>query len=444
MPHSSFLYVIAISPRFAINTIPKYCLLIVLMSAPVAWAQTFIIDTKDSPKIKSQDGNFEVVFGGRAHLDVHAFDSDKANPAYPPFGSQIPGSFPDSGFNFRRGYMDVTGKIYDLGFKFQNDFAAGTFPGSLREAWVSAKIGPGLLMVGQFKPYRGMEELASSNEAIMMERPSTSSTGVYSGRQWLMGVGYKGILREQIGFGVDIMSLTHTGMPISGSSYGGRLFWVPFADPGNIFHLGFSYSVDTSSPESLSAKFVDIYGGRRGIVKSLGVAGSSAGLSGDSSQSTFGAEAAYALGPVSLQGEYVNSTLDDTHLVSGTQKNSTIQAYYVQASWFVTGERTIYRKERGALGKPKPSGKWGAVELAARYDFAENMTQSLNADPCGTGTSKCQVEVITLGVNWYVRQGLRFMLNYYITEAAIGNTGPGTPNRRDSPSVLSFRTQLSF
>lgn len=414
------------------------------MGAPAAWSQAFILDTTGSPKIKSQDGNFEMVFGARAHLDVHALDSDKPNPTYASFGSQIPGSFPDSGFNFRRGYTDVTGKIYDLGFKFQNDFAAGTFPGSLREVWVSAKIGPGLLTVGQFKPYRGMEELASSNEIIMMERPSTSSTGVYSGRQWLMGVGYKGIFRDQIGYGVDIMSLTHTGMPISGSSYGGRLFWVPFADPGNIFHLGFSYSVDTSTPESLAGKFVDIYGGRRGIVKSLGVAGSSAGLSGDSSQSTFGLEAAYVLGPVTLQGEYVNSTLDDTHVVSGMQKNSTIQAYYVQGSWFVTGERTIYRKERGALGKPKPGGKLGALELAVRYDFAENTAQSLSADPCGTGTSKCQVEVITLGINWYVRQGLRFMLNYYITEAAIGNTGPGTPSRRDSPAVLSFRTQLSF
>ena len=414
------------------------------MSVPPAWTQALILDTTDSPKIKSQNGNFEMVFGARAHLDVHAFDNDEAHSSYPPFGSQIPGSFPDSGFNFRRGYTDVTGKIYDLGFKFQNDFAAGTFPGSLREVWVSAKLGPGLLTVGQFKAYRGMEELTSSNEVNMLERPSTSSTGIYSGRQWLMGVGYKGVFREQIGYAADIMSLTHAGMPISGSSYGGRLFWVPFRNEGNILHFGFSYSMDTSSSESLAAKFVDIYGGRRGITKSLGVAGKSSGLSGDSSQSTFALEAAYALGPVTLQGEYVNSTLDDTHLVSGGQKDSAIQSYYVQGSWFVTGERTIYRKERGALGKPKPKGKWGALELAVRYDFAENLAQSLIADPCGTGTSKCQVEVITLGANWYVRQGLRFMLNYYLTEASIGNSGPGTPNRKDSPSVISFRTQLSF
>jgi phosphate-selective porin OprO/OprP len=414
-----------------------------LISSSIVSAQTVFFETKGgSPRIRSEDGNLEIVFGARAHLDVHVFNGDRAGPGDAPFGSQVPGAFPDDGFNFRRGYTDVTAKLGPLGFKFQNDFAAGTFPGSLREVWVGARLGPGQLTIGQFKPYRGMEELASSNEITMMERPSTSSTGIYAGRQWLMGAGYKGFFRDQIGYGVDYMSLTHTGMPLSGSSYGGRIFWVPISDPGNTFHLGFAYSVDTSSPESLAARFSDPYGGRKGIAKSLGVAG--AGGGGKSSQSNFAVEAAYALGPVTLQGEYVNTTLDDSHAVAGVQKDSTVQAYYVQASWFVTGERAIYRKERGAFGKPKPTGAWGALELAARYDFAENLTQSLNADPCRTGTSKCEVTIVTLGANWYPREGVRFMLNYYITEAAIGNTGVGTPNRTDTPSVISFRTQLSF
>lgn len=432
--------------RLTINSILLTCsTLFVLMGSSTVSAQAVFFETKGgSPRIKSDDDNLEIIFGARAHLDVHAFNADKASPGQTPFGSQVPGAFPDDGFNFRRGYTDVTIRFYDLSFKFQNDFAAGTFPGSLREAWVGAKLGPGQLTVGQFKPYRGMEELASSNEITMMERPSTSSTDIYSGRQWLMGVGYKGIFRDQIGYGVDIMSLTHTGMPISGSTYGGRLFWVPVADEGNTLHIGFAYSVDTSGPESLPAKVVDIYGGRLGITKSLGVAGASGDSSEKNSQDTFAAEAAYAIGPVTLQGEYVNATLDNTHLVAGAQKNSTIQAYYVQASWFVTGEKSIYRKERGAFGKPKPNGKWGALELAVRYDFAENMTQSLGADPCHTGTSKCEVTVITMGANWYPRQGVRFMLNYYVTDAAIGNMGPGTPNRTDNPTVVSFRTQLSF
>ncbi|BCT67930.1 Porin P [Nitrosospira sp. NRS527] len=428
----------------SINNILKCCALVVSISANVGWTHPFVIDTKGSPKIKTNDGNFEMVFGARAHLDVHSFDNDKADPGHPAFGSQVDDGQPRSGFNFRRGYTDVTARFYDLSLKFQNDFAAGTFPGSLREAWVAAKIGPGQLTVGQFKAYRGMEELTSSNETTMMERPSTSSTGIYAGRQWLMGVGYKGIFADQLGYAVNIMSLTHTGMPVKGSSYGGRLFWVPRSQEGDTLHFGFSYSIDTEAAGSLSAKVVDIYGGRRGFSQSFGSAGAAAGLSGHHSETTWALEAAYAIGPVNLQGEYAAVKLDNTHLLAGTQKDSHVQAYYVQASWFITGEKTIYRKERGAFGKPKPIRKWGAIELAARYDAVENKDQSLVENPCGTGTTKCQVQVLTLGVNWYVREGVRLMLNYYLTEAEIGNAGPGTPNRKDSPSVISFRTQLSF
>lgn len=428
----------------SISNILKCCALIMLLNANVAPAYAVSILTKGGPKIRSDNGNFEIGINGRAHLDVHSFSGDKVNAAFPPFGSQLSGNQDHSGFDWRRTYATLTGRIYGLNFKFENDFAVSVFPESIRETWVSTRLGPGQITVGQFKPYRGMEELTSSNEITMMERPSTSSSGIYAGRQFLMGTGYRSTFGDKFGYGVDIMSLNHIGSPLTGLTYGGRVVWLPLAKEGNTLHFGFSYSVDDAARESLPAMAADVYGGRRGIGKSLGIAGTSAGSSGENSQTTFAAEAAYAIGPVTLQGEYANAKLTNTHLEAGAQKDSHVQAYYMQASWFVTGERTIYRKDRGAFGKPKPISKWGALEVAARYDLAENTDQSLSSDPCRTETSKCQVRVMTLGINWYVRQGLRFMLNYYLTEAAIGNPGAGTPDLKDTPSVISFRTQLSF
>ena len=426
----------------------KYSVLAVflLFGASGSPAHAFRILTKDAPKIQSDDGNFELGFNARAHLDVHWFNQDNVDSRFPPFGSQVLGADEGSGFNWRRTYTTLTGRFYRLNFKFENDFAVvGDFPHTLRETWVSTKIGSGLVTVGQFKPYRGLEELTSSNEITFMERPSTSSTGIYNGRQFLMGMGYKNTIGDKFGFGIDVMSLAHMGLPIEGLTYGGRLVWLPVSDENTTMHFGFAFSRDQANAESLSASVVDIYGGREGIRKSLGIAGSSGmGSPSNATQMTFAGEAAYAMGPVTVQGEYANVRLDNTHLVGGTQKDSTVQAYYVQASWFVTGERALYRKDRGTFGKPKPIGKWGALELAVRYDVAENTTQSLIADPCRTATSKCQVEVITLGANWYVRPGLRFMLNYYVTEASIGNAGAGTANRKDEPYVISFRTQLNF
>ena len=76
--------------------------------------------------------------------------------------------------------------------------------------------------------------------------------------------------------------------------------------------------------------------------------------------------------------------------------------------------------------------------------MAKNLSQSSSANPCRTGASKCQVQVITLGVNWYLNPNMRLMLNDYLTEAQHGNTGPGTPDRTDQLLALSFRTQINF
>jgi len=428
----------------SINNILKCCALVVSIGANVGWAHPFIIDIKDKPQIRSNDGNFEMVLGGRAHLDVSSFSDDKPDPGYPAFGSQIPGDESRNGFDFRRGWLDVAGKYYDLDFIVQNNFASEISPRGLLRVWASIGLGPGRVTVGQFKPHRSMEELTSSNEITLMERPSNSTAGIYSGRQWLVGVAYQGVFADQLGYAVDAMSLTRIGMPLAGSSYGGRLYWAPRQREGDTLHFGLSYSRDTPTDQSLTAKAVDVYGGRRGFTQSYGVAGAAMGPSGNRSQSTLSLEAAYALGPVTLQGEYAAAKLDNTHLLAGAQRDSHVQAYYVQASWFITGERTVYQKELGVFRKPKQFGKWGAVEIAARYDAMENRDQSLVADPCGTGTSKCRTQVLTLGLNWYVRKGVRLMLNYYLTKNAIGNTGPGTPNRTDTPSAISFRTQLNF
>lgn len=378
---------------------------------------------------------------------MHSLYPDSASPDYPAFGSQLLNGNDRDGFNWRRTYATLTGKIHGVNFKFENDFAINAtteFPHSLREAWVSTRLGPGQITIGQFKPYRGMEEITSSNELTLMERPSTSSTGIYNGRQFLTGFGYRTLIKDNIGLGIHVMSLSHFGLPIEGISYGARAVWLPIDQAGHVLHLGLSLSRDTPNKDSIAAQIVDIYGGRQGISQSLGTAGASAAATDHPSQSTISAELAYSIGSVTLQSEYALARLDQTHSVNNQAKDSTIQAFYLQGSWFVTGEQAVYRKDRGAFGKPKPTRKWGALELAGRYDFAENVQQSSFADPCRTSTSKCQVQVITFGVNWYPTPNVRFMLNYYISEAMLGTAGLGTVSHKDHLSALSFRTQISF
>lgn len=169
----------------------KFCSLILLANMSIASCHAVDFTYKGGPRIKTEDGNFEIGLNGRGHFDVHSLYPDQANPDYPAFGSQLLNSNDREGINWRRTYATITGKFYDINFKFENDFAVNAttaFPHSLREAWVAARLGPGQLTLGQFKPYRGLEEITSSNEITLMERPSTSSTGIYNGRQFLTGL----------------------------------------------------------------------------------------------------------------------------------------------------------------------------------------------------------------------------------------------------------------
>src|SRR6185295_19551585 len=91
-------------------------------------------------------------------------------------------------------------------------------------------------------------------------------------------------------------------------------------------------------------------------------------------QTTLGAEYAESFGPVTVQAEYALANLEHTHLdTGGNPADSKVDAWYLQGSWFMTGERAPYKKERAAFGKPKnPLGSFGAWELTARYEFGEN------------------------------------------------------------------------
>ena len=134
------------------------------------------IDTKGGVKVTSADGKFEASIGGRIHFDTYAFDRDIASTT----GTT----------EFRRARLTLGGKAYGWEYKLEQDFGAGTNLDGLRDAYIAKSALGGKFTIGHFKPYRAMEELTSSNELLMMERPFASATGLFSGRQFQQGVGY--------------------------------------------------------------------------------------------------------------------------------------------------------------------------------------------------------------------------------------------------------------
>lgn len=424
------------------NNTLKYAALAAFIGATGA-AHADPAETKGGIKIKTDDGRFEATVGGRIQFDYYSFsEDDGALIGSTAFGSGVAANDNRGGAAFRRAYLTLTGKAYGWDYKFENDFAGtpGAGGGTFREMWIGTKVGPGKLMIGQHKGFRGMEELASSNEITLMERPNTTATGIYNGRQFLRGLFYKGNT-DSFGYGIHATTLAgEAGDPTEGTSFGARAYWFPMSDDGQTLHFGLAYSTDREDTNSKNAAATFQYGGRRGIGLTLAGAGTANG-STFGTQNTIHGEVAGSLGSFTAQAEYAVASMQDAY---AGPSDADVTAYYVQASYFVTGEKKVYKKDRGAFGSPKPINSYGAVELVARYEASENSeTTTGAANGCSlTGVAAgsyqtCEGSQITLGANWYVNPNVRFMLNYYLAEADVGAG-------KDQPEAISMRAQFGF
>lgn len=429
------------------NTI-KNAALGALLAAVAGPALADQAESKGGIRIKTDDGRFEASVGGRIHFDVNVFDADKSSFNALAAGSKLTPN--NSAAYLRRVYLTLKGKLYGWNYKIEPDFANNTQTGataiSFQDITLSTDLFGGELIFGQFKPYRSMEDLTSSNDLLLIERPSTSSNGIFSGREFQQGVGYKYPILDGLLAEVSVFDLrSSTSAANSGTGYNARVAYAPLMTDGKVVHLGVNYSSENPSDSSAAVPGTNVntaesfqYAGRRGPTLNLGA------TSGSNPANTIGAELATAFGPFFMQAEYVQSKLEREAPAS----SQTIEGYYVQAAFEITGESKPYKKADGVFGSVKPNGAKGAFELTARYDAAKNKDAQVGA--CSvtttagaaavalTGSDKCEGSAITAGLNWYANPNVRFMFNYVKGTADAGVAGT------DSPTAYVARAQVSF
>ena len=363
-----------------------------------------VVDTKGGIKITSADKKFEAQIGGRVQFDAYAFDRDIAATT----GTT----------EFRRARLTLQGKAYGWDYKVEQDFAAGTNLDGLRDAYIAKSALGGKFTIGLFKPYRSMEELTSSNEILMMERPFASATGLFSGRQFQQGVGY---LRAGGNYTFGVSAFNMRSAPTArteGVGISGRATWAPIDTGTTTFHLGGSYSHENLNKGTPNVSAVSNYAGRRGPSQTMATTTAAVGAN-DSQVDTFGLEAAFRNGPFFVQSEYARASFGQAN---GSSQD--VDAFYVQGSFMLNGGVKAYKGATGVFGSPVVPADKGLWELVARYDVMENK------DLLDTKTTSA-----LLGVNYYVNPNLRFMLNW--TQGKNDKTG-------DEPSQIALRTQFAF
>lgn len=117
------------------------------------------------------------------------------------------------------------------------------------------------------------------------------------------------------------------------------------------------------------------------------------------------------------QGEYYAYEVNRAGLAA-----SRFNGAYGQASWTITGESHIYNPQAASYFRITPThdfslkdGTWGAWEVAARWDYASLNSNFVSGTLLSANPSAVEGGLqrgLTLGLNWYPNDLVRFLLDY--------------------------------
>ncbi|ABS61671.1 phosphate-selective porin O and P [Parvibaculum lavamentivorans DS-1] len=396
------------------------------------------VSLKDGrPVFKSADGNFTFGITGRAHLDVGGYDMSDSDEANMIAATGNPDGLRGNA-NFRRLRLGFNGTFAkDFGYNIEFNFGDSGTESDARiyEALLTYKGIEGVnLVLGATKPKMTLDDSTSSNDITFIERATAVNLAITpAAGEARMTAG--GTFNTDNFFGATYYT---AGSAASGgglddydsSNVVGRLAYATSPKEGLNVHIGASASHSFNLPGD-SVRFRDRPELRVDADRYI-----DANFAGAADTATvYGPELAFNYGPFRAQGEYYRYEVDG---IAGGSAD--MDAWYLQASWILTGESYKYDIKKAAYSGVKPDnpfgfggGGAGAWEVAARYSHA-------NLNDTSIGLNGGEQDIITVGLNWYANNNLRFMLNYLDVDVE----DRGAAQLDFGHQALALRTQFAF
>jgi phosphate-selective porin OprO/OprP len=404
---------------------------------------------KAGPKgfsLQSADGGNVVKLRGTLHFDGRWFP-DEAPPE----------TADTWGLRRARPMVEGTlGGLYD--FRFTPDFAGGRTV--IQDAYVTARFRPWLnLTAGKFKVPVGLERLQSANDLRFIERGFP--TNLLPNRDLGVSIGgtaLDGVLSYSAGYFngvIDGGSSEATG-DIDTDTAGdlaARLFFNPFANSDSFALRGLAVGiagtwVDTSGSATNTLLPTYRTSGQQTFFRYRGntTALPAGATYADGARLRWTPQVYYSFGPLGLLGEYADVSQELSRASAAGLRSETVEtsAWQVAAHWFLTGEEQSFRGfHPGSTFSPE-IGTWGAFELVARYHELEVSDAAFAggaasfADPAASAR---RASAYGLGLNWYLNENLKWVLDYEHTRFEGG--APGGADRPDE-QVIQTRMALGF
>lgn len=359
------------------------------------------ITTKGKLKFSSQDGAWSFQPIGRIMWDVIATDGYEAD---------------FNGTELRRARLGFQGNIYDWGYKLEADFAKGD--ASIKDAYLNYSTNFGAIKAG-FKlgqahiPF-GLNTKISSKYMSFIDRPwfadSTISPARRSGTvASLMASNYRWLLATSLTNG----ELNKGKTEDNSNTFAIRGSLVPFMqDKTHLLQIGVGYLNQGSDDDKFT--FEQRLASHKDKDKLLKTTSDT-----HAGSEAFTVDALAIFGSFHAMTEYIDYTIKNKE-----PSNIAINGFAVEASYFLTGESTQWKK--GYTSSIKPKTKYGAWQIATRFE-------SLKLDE---QNKRDEANKFTFGINYYPTQNIRLMLNYdQITALTVDG------ENKSKPSSLKFRAQ---
>jgi len=371
--------------------------------------------------------DFRVHVGGRFDWDVGWVNAPADAASFLPPGT---GSLND-GSAFRRARVRVDGRMYqNIDWVIEFDFSEGN--ARLFDLFVDVTRLPGLgsVRMGYFREPISLESLSSANFLTFLERGSI--------RDALNPIRSPGIMAfnhawdQQITWAVGgffANAIEANALESLDGDYAatGRLTWNPiYQDNGEtVVHLGGSYSFRNLARANIRDGF--LYAATPELRFGLPPTVSTGQLFGDHAQ-LFEGECLLVLGPFSVQAEFLGSlTANTRRTADAAGTDAFFYGWFVQASYFLTGEHRPYRRDVALMDRVIPKQNflttggdcpaivgWGAWELAVRYSSLH-----LDSLPRVGGT----MNNVTLGLNWHWNPNCKVQWNYVLSMLDAAHRG---------------------
>ena len=385
--------------------------------------------TENGIGLKSKDGNNTIQLTGRLHMDYRQYSPD--------YGT---GQTTDSYQNIaeaRRSRFGVRGQFAkDFKYQLLANFGASdgfsSTSSTADEMWVNYAANPeAQFQFGLFKMPFSLEQMTSSNNLDFMERSLIGQNDTEFIPAKETGFMLHGVPKPGLTYALALSrGKSNKSAEFDGFDYIGRVTTNIAELTGSkayTAHLGAAYSTG-----EIKGGVIPSSGRTESRMQSGWFTGSA--LSGATTRTRQGLEAAFAYNAFKVQGEHFQFNYDPA-----TGNDQKINGYYVQAVYNLTGESHSYKD--GVFGWIKPnnpidkggSGAWQVGVRMSEFDASDIAV--------ATGKSN-RATAMTYGITWFCTDNLRFMLNYVDTkfDSLVGSSG----SRVNGDRAIMFRSQLSF